>query len=75
MISATCFVITSILSQTMIHFSDFPVNIWVASFVVYAFYRPTFLQSSVYHCKANKIQPPKITTLFVSLNCQPMCYH
>ncbi len=34
MIYATCCLIMFILSQMTITFSDFPVNIWVASFIV-----------------------------------------
>ena len=49
MIYATYLIIMSILSQTTIHFFDFPVNIGVASFMVYAFHGSTFLQSGV-HC-------------------------
>ncbi len=37
-----------ILSQKTITFSDFPVNIWIASFIVKAFHGSTFLQSGVY---------------------------
>ena len=29
-------------------FFDFPVNIWVATFVVYAFHGSTFVQSGVF---------------------------
>ena len=38
----------------MIISTDFPVNIWVASFMVYAFHGSTFLQSGaagVYGCQ------------------------
>ncbi len=48
MIYATCLIIMFILSQKTITFSDFPVNIWVASFIVYAFYGSTFFQSGLY---------------------------
>ena len=37
MIYATRLIVMVILSQTTINFSDFPVNIWVASFMVCAF--------------------------------------
>ena len=40
-----------ILSQTTIFFSDFQVNIWITSFMVYAFHGSTILQSVVrVHC-------------------------
>ena len=48
MIDATCLKIMFILSQTTIIFFDFPVNIWIASFVVYAFQGSTILQLGVY---------------------------
>ncbi len=47
MIYATCFIIMFILSQATIIFSDFPVNILVASFMVYAFHGSTILQSGI----------------------------
>ena len=37
LIYASCVNIMSILSQTKINFSNFPVNLWVASYMVYAF--------------------------------------
>ena len=37
MIYATRLIVVFILSQTTINVSDFPVNIWVASFMVCAF--------------------------------------
>ncbi len=46
MIYATC-LIMFILSKKTITFSDFPVNIWVASFIVYGFHRSTFFQSGI----------------------------
>ena len=47
MIYATCLITMFILSQTMIISTDFPVNIWVVSLMVYAFHGSTFLQSGV----------------------------
>ena len=40
--------LSCLLSQTAIIFSDYPVNIWVASFMVYVFHGSTILQSGVY---------------------------
>ena len=48
MIYATCLNKMFILSQTTIISTDFPVNIWVAPFVVYAFHSSTILQYQVY---------------------------
>ena len=46
---ATRLIIMFIPSQTtIIFFFDFPVNIWVASFVVYAFQGSTIVQLGVY---------------------------
>ena len=36
MIYATCLLVMLILSQPTINFSDFSVNIWVASIMIYA---------------------------------------
>ena len=49
LIHATCPIVMFLLSQTTIIFSDFPVNIWVASFMVYSFHSHTsmFLQSGI----------------------------
>ena len=49
MICATCLNTMFVLSQTaIVFFSEIPVNIWVASFVVYAFHGSTILQSGVF---------------------------
>ena len=40
--------LSCLLSQTAIIFSDYPVNIWVASFMVYVFHGSTIFQSGVY---------------------------
>ena len=45
---ATCLIIMFILSQRTIIFPDFPVSIWVASFMVYAFHGSMIIQSGVY---------------------------
>ncbi len=43
-----CLIIMFTLSQTTTILFDFPVNIWVASFMVYAFHGSTILQSGIY---------------------------
>ena len=50
MIYAIWFIIMFVLLRTAIIISDFPENIWVASFMVYAFQVSTILQSGVYIC-------------------------
>ena len=39
--------LSCLLSQTTIIFSDYPVNFWVASFMVYIFHGSMILQSGV----------------------------
>ena len=55
MIYASCVNIMCILSQTKINFSNFSVNLWVISFMVYAFHRmaTTFLQFGVFRAVFN----------------------
>ena len=47
MIYATGLIIMFILFQRTTIFPDFPVNIWVASFMAYGFHGSTFLQPGV----------------------------
>ncbi len=43
-----------ILSQTTITFSDFPVNIWVVLFMVYAFHGQCFFNQQYAYCYVSK---------------------
>ena len=53
MICASCVKKVCILSQKKINFSYFPVNLWIASFMVYAFHPRAFFQFSVFTLNSN----------------------
>ena len=53
MIYATCLIVVFIMSQTTINFSNFPLDIWVASFMVCAFQDQRFF-NQVQMCKQLK---------------------
>ncbi len=61
MIYATCLIVMFTLSQTTMS-SDFPVNIWVASFMVFAFHGSAFLQSGVFCMTKQRRKSKKLTT-------------
>ena len=48
MIYASCVSVMCILSQTKINFANFPVNLWVASFMVYAFHLRVYPELHVF---------------------------